>query len=280
MLPMTTEAFAPAKINLTLHVTGQRSDGYHLLDSLVVFGDVGDRLWLAPGDSMSMEITGPFAQGVPADAGNLVWRAAEAAGVTGHITLEKNLPHGAGLGGGSADAAALLRSLHGERVTEGIGLARTLALGADVPVCMSAHPQRMRGIGDAVELVRPIPALEIVLVNPRVPVPTAEVFTRLDRKDNAPMAPMPQTNDLSAFAAWLDTQRNDLQPPAIAFAPVIGEALHSLKGALVARMSGSGSTCFGIYPDATAASDAARRISARHPDWWVVAARTNGALPS
>ena len=280
MLPMTTEAFAPAKINLTLHVTGQRSDSYHLLDSLVVFGSVGDRLWLAHGDSMSMEITGPFAQGVPADARNLVWRAAEVAGVTGHITLEKNLPHGAGLGGGSADAAALLRSLYGDRVTDGIGLAQTLALGADVPVCMSAVPQRMRGIGGALDRIWPVPELHIVLANPRVPVPTSEVFTRLERKDNRPMAPVLKTNDLSAFTAWLGTQRNDLQSPAIAFAPVIGEVLDALQGALIVRMSGSGSTCFGIYPDAAAASDAASRISAGHPDWWVVAARTVGALPS
>lgn len=274
---MTTEGSAPAKINLTLHVIGQRADGYHLLDSLVVFADVGDRLWLTPGDAMSMEITGPFAQGVPADARNLVWRAAQAAGVTGHITLEKNLPHGAGLGGGSADAAALLRSLYGDRAEQGIGLEKTLTLGADVPVCMSAAPQRMQGVGEKLTYLWPIPELHMVLVNPRVAVPTPEVFKRLEGKQNAPMGAVPQTNDLSHFIDWLATQRNDLQPPAVAFAPLIDDTLSALDGARLVRMSGSGSTCFGIYDDAAAAADVAKAISATHPDWWVAAARTVGA---
>ena len=144
----TNEAFAPAKINLTLHVTGRRADGYHLLDSLVVFADLGDRLWLDPGAQMSLEVSGPFADGVPRDDSNLVWRAAMAAGWRGAIRLEKNLPHGAGIGGGSADAAALLRALHGDDAMRVIGPEATLALGADVPVCLHTGPQRMRGIGE------------------------------------------------------------------------------------------------------------------------------------
>lgn len=273
---MKTEGFAPAKVNLTLHVTGQRDDGYHLLDSLVVFADVGDRLWFEPRSDMSMDITGPFAKGVPADARNLVWRAAMAAQVTGHIKLEKNLPHGAGLGGGSADAAALLRSLFGGRVTDGIGMDGALALGADVPVCMSTDPQRMRSIGDELEPVWPLPSLDIVLVNPKVEVPTAAVFTGLSSKENPPMGELKVARDLTEFVKWLGDQRNDLQPAAVAFAPEIKTVLDALDGALLARMSGSGSTCFGIYPDRKRAAQAAMDISAQHPDWWVVAARTVG----
>ncbi|MDG1068196.1 MAG: 4-(cytidine 5'-diphospho)-2-C-methyl-D-erythritol kinase, partial [Sulfitobacter sp.] len=165
---MTSEGFAPAKVNLTLHVTGQRADGYHLLDSLVVFADIGDRLWFDAGPQMRISVTGPFAEGVPVDQRNLVWQAAVLAGWTGHITLEKNLPHGAGIGGGSSDAAAVLRAFG--------GTADALQLGADVPVCLAHAPQRMRGIGEILDPIAPLPDLEIVLVNPRVAVPTAPVF--------------------------------------------------------------------------------------------------------
>ena len=276
---MTTEAFAPAKINLTLHVTGQRDDGYHLLDSLVVFAAVGDRLWFDAGPEMSMEITGPFAKGVPTDSRNLVWRAAELAGVTGHIRLEKNLPHGAGLGGGSADAAALLRSLFGDRAEDGIDLEGALSLGADVPVCLSAVPQRMRGIGDILDRVWPVPQCAIVLVNPAVGVPTGPVFQGLARKDNPPMGACDGFGDLAELVAWLANQRNDLQAPACAVAPAIADVLETLEDALLARMSGSGSTCFGIYPDQLAADRAAQRIGQAHPDWWVVSTTTVGQAP-
>jgi len=276
---MTIEAFAPAKINLTLHVTGQREDGYHLLDSLVVFAAVGDKIYLEPSGEMSMEITGPFAKGVPSDARNLLWRAAELAGVTGHIRLEKNLPHGAGLGGGSADAAALLRSLFGNVVTDGIGLEGALSLGADVPVCISAAPQRMRGIGEILATVWPVPQCAIVLVNPAVGVPTGPVFQGLASKDNSPMGACDGFDDVATLVAWLATQRNDLQAPACAVAPVITDVLDALEDALLARMSGSGSTCFGIYPDQLAADRAARRIGQAHPDWWVVSTTTVGKAP-
>lgn len=273
---MTTEGFAPAKVNLTLHVTGQRSDGYHLLDSLVVFANVGDRLWFEPRREMSMEITGPFAQGVPADARNLAWRAVVAAQVTGHITLEKNLPHGAGLGGGSADAAAALRILFGDCLTDGIGLDGALALGADVPVCMCAEPQRMQEIGEKLTRVRPMPQCDIVLVNPRVTVPTRDVFDRLRSKENPAMGQLEGCSDLDMLVSWLHNQRNDLEVPARAVAPVIDHVLGALEDAALARMSGSGSTCFGIYPDPASADRAASRIQAEHPEWWVVSAQTAG----
>ena len=277
---MTIEGFAPAKVNLTLHVTGQRDDGYHLLDSLVVFANVGDRLWLDQGDVMSMEISGPFAEGVPTDARNLVWRAAALADLKGHIKLEKNLPHGAGLGGGSADAAALLRSRFGDRVSDGIGLAGVLSLGADVPVCMSAAPQRMRGIGDQLRMVWPVPLCNIVLANPGVAVPTGAVFKGLATKENSAMGPFEGCRDLGDLIAWLQDQRNDLEAPARAVAPVIGQVLEALGDALLARMSGSGSTCFGIYPDRAAAGTAAARIRQAYPDWWAVSAQTVGHSPS
>ncbi|MEQ6248878.1 4-(cytidine 5'-diphospho)-2-C-methyl-D-erythritol kinase [Sulfitobacter sp. HNIBRBA3233] len=259
---------APAKVNLTLHVTGQRADGYHLLDSLVVFADVGDRLRFADGD-MRITVTGPFAEGVPRDARNLVWQAAELAGWQGHITLEKNLPHGAGIGGGSADAAAVLRQFGGH---EG-----ALTLGADVPVCLSPAAQRMRGIGEVCTPAPPLPDFEMVLVNPGVAVPTGPVFAALASKDNPPMPQiLPQWSGFEDFCAWLADQRNDLEPPARRLVPEIGTALSRLDaaGARLSRMSGSGATCFGLF--AGGAAKAAEVLRRAHPDWWVVACRPLG----
>lgn len=255
------EAFAPAKVNLTLHVTGQRADGYHVLDSLVAFADMGDRLWLEPSPALSLAVEGPFADGVPCDERNLVWRAAVLAGWTGHIRLEKNLPHGGGIGGGSADAAALLRALG----TKEDGL----SLGADIPVCRLGRAALMGGVG---EVLRPIdlPApLYGVLVNPMCHVPTPAVFKALEQKENPPMAPMPQ--QASDFWSWLADQRNDLERPAVTAAPIIAEALQALSqhGASVVRMSGSGSTCFALFEGAGPHVAAAQRIARDHPDWWV-----------
>jgi 4-diphosphocytidyl-2-C-methyl-D-erythritol kinase len=261
---MTTEGVAPAKINLTLHVTGQRADGYHLLDSLVVFADIGDRLWFTPAPAMGIEVTGPYANGVPTDQRNLVWQAAVCAGWTGHIRLEKNLPHGAGIGGGSSDAAAVLRAFG--------GTAQAADLGADVPVCLSSAPQRMRGIGDVLEPLGPLPQLEIVLVNPAVVVPTGPVFAALHSKENPAMpAHMPAFSSAKALCDWLALQRNDLEPPACQIAPQIAQALEALEGALLARMSGSGATCFGLFEDGSEAL--AARIRRDHPDWWVMAGK-------
>ena len=267
----TAEGFAPAKINLTLHVTGQRADGYHLLDSLVVFADIGDRLWFDPGSAMSLEVTGPFAEGVPTDQSNLVWRAAEACGWSGHIRLEKNLPHGAGIGGGSSDAAAVLRQCGGSQDA-------ALALGADVPVCLSHAPQRMRGIGEHLESVPHVPQMDVLLINPGVSVPTGSVFQALPRKINAPMAEtLPEWRDHRGFADWLKRQRNDLLEPALQIAPVIGDVIEALydRDCLFAGMSGSGATCFALFPpdgqSAKAASEAGLFLD--HPDWWCVHTR-------
>lgn len=261
--------FAPAKINLALHVIGQQADGYHLLDSLVVFADVGDSLSITTADSMSLTVDGPFAKGVPEDARNLVWKAVEQSGTTARITLTKNLPHGAGIGGGSSDAAAALRAVTRPDLA--------LGLGADVPVCLNSRPQRMQGIGDVLSDVPDCPSFWMVLVNPKAHVPTADVFKALATKVNPAMEPFPSEGD---WLAWMAAQRNDLQRAAMHYAPVIAEALGALDDALLTRMSGSGSTCFGIYPDRDAAHAAEARIANAHTDWWVVATRTRGADPS
>lgn len=275
---MAIEAFAPAKINLTLHVTGQRADGYHLLDSLVVFADVGDTLWMTAGPTIQIDVTGRFEAGVPRDDTNLVWRAAEAAGWAGQIKLEKNLPHGAGIGGGSADAAALLRALQGDDATQGIGIDGALALGADVPVCLCAGPQRMAGIGETLERVWPVPLLHLVLVNPGAHLSTPQVFQALETRRNPAMTRCDGWDNRSDFLDWLMGQRNDLQSAACRLAPDVAMALDALSGGLLARMTGSGATCFGIYEDKDAAQKAAAKIADDHPGWWVTSCTTAGQL--
>lgn len=175
-------ARAPAKINLTLHVTGQRDDGYHLLDSLVVFAeDCADALSFTPDERLSIAVTGPFADGIPTDDRNLIWKAAQAAGWTGTIHLEKNLPHGGGLGGGSSDAGAALRAFgHPDQTA-------ALSLGADVPVCLLGRAARMTGIGERVAPAALPDGLWAVLVNPGIPLPTPHVFARVTRKTNPPI---------------------------------------------------------------------------------------------
>jgi 4-diphosphocytidyl-2-C-methyl-D-erythritol kinase len=274
---MTTAAeaeTAPAKVNLALHVTGRRADGYHLIDSLVVFAGPCDSLHLAPADDLRLSVRGPFADEVPAGDDNLVLRAAAmlAPGRGAAITLEKNLPAAAGLGGGSADAAATLRALARLWSVPLGEPASYAALGADVPVCLVGRPARMRGIGEIVEPVELPCPLHIVLVNPRVPLSTASVFAALDRRDNPGLAPLPRCDTPAALAAYAARQRNDLEPPAVAAAPVIAEVLAAIRttpGCLLARMSGSGATCFGLYADAVAGAAAKARLAAAHPGWWV-----------
>lgn len=269
------DVLAPAKINLTLHVTGQRMDGYHLLDSLVVFADLGDRLILTEAAAPVLHVAGPMAQGVPTGPENLVLRAAASRGVTLDIRLDKHLPAAAGIGGGSADAAAVLRGIAALRPDIGLPADQGLSLGADVPVCLRARAARMEGIGERVTPVDDLPPLHAVLVNPGVAVSTAAIFGSLARKDNPPMpAILPGWGDAAALADWLAGQRNDMQAAAIAAAPVVGlviAAIAATDGCLLARMSGSGATCFGLYADAQAAALAAASLA--QPAWWVRAAR-------
>jgi 4-diphosphocytidyl-2-C-methyl-D-erythritol kinase len=271
--------FAPAKINLCLHVTGRRADGYHLLDSLVVFAAVGDRVAVAAGTELSLALDGPEAASLLADTDNLVLRAARAMGVSGaKLTLWKELPVASGIGGGSADAAATLRAL--ARLT-GLPLpsdAAVLALGADVPVCLSGRAVRMRGVGEDLALLPPLPSLWCVLVNPRVPVPTPAVFAALATRENPPVPEMPATALASAesLASWLrEATRNDLVAPAVQVAPMLGRvqaALAARTDCLLVRMSGSGGTHFGLFATEAAARLAAVGLKATHPDWWVVSA--------
>lgn len=280
---MATEAVsdaAPAKLNLCLHVTGRRTDGYHLLDSLVVFADVGDRVTASPGAGLSLAVSGPEADGLQAGPDNLVLRAARAMGVTdAALVLDKRLPVASGIGGGSADAAATLRALSrltGRSLPSG---ADVLRLGADVPVCLSGRPTRMSGIGETLAPLPPLPPLWCVLVNPRVPVPTPQVFATLSRRDNPPLPDLPAMALTSgrALAGWLtDHTRNDLIVPAGQVAPVLAKVQACLAKApacLLARMSGSGGTHFGLFADAEAATAAARSLVAANPDWWIVPGR-------
>ena len=256
---------APAKLNLALHVTGQRADGYHLLDSLVVFAAVGDVVQLDPGP-LSLRIEGQFGAGLPLED-NLCLDAARLVGADAAITLVKNLPVASGIGGGSADAAAVLRGL----ARMGVALpAHPERLGADVPVCLASRPLRMRGVGEVLDAVPEMPDLHLVLVNPGVGISTPQIFKALASKDNPPLPRMPDRFDLAGLVDYLKTCRNDLQAPAIALCPDVGEVLEALEaeGALLARMSGSGATCFGIFADASAAGLAAYRIGTG-ADWWI-----------
>ncbi|SCY85151.1 4-(cytidine 5'-diphospho)-2-C-methyl-D-erythritol kinase [Paracoccus tibetensis] len=258
---------APAKLNLALHVTGRRADGYHLLDSLVAFAAVGDEVALTPGP-LALQIDGPFAAGLGTDEDNLCLRAARMVGGQARIRLTKNLPVASGIGGGSADAAAVLRAL------KRMGLELPPAperLGADVPVCLASRPARMEGVGEIVTPLPPLPRLHLVLVNPGIAVATPRVFAALARKDNPPLPPVPRFARASDLTAWLAQTRNDLEAPAIALAPQVREVLDALQaqGAGFARMSGSGATCFGIFATAGAAAEAAAALG--RPGWWAVA---------
>lgn len=268
----TVEVFAPAKINLTLHVTGQRADGYHLLDSFVCFAGIGDRLSVEKAAETSLSVTGPFAKDVPNGPDNLVLRAANLLGVTARIKLEKNLPAAAGIGGGSADAAATLEALTDLYNIPLPDRQQVLTLGADVPVCLMGGQVRMRGIGDD---LTPIDSVRMswptVLVNPGVSVPTPEVFRRLARKTNLPMPDDMLEDIYNEFPDWLGHQRNDLEAPAIGIAPVISQVLDALRaeaGCRIARMSGSGATCYAIFDEDDQASAAVEAIRHAHPDWW------------
>ncbi|MFD1480738.1 4-(cytidine 5'-diphospho)-2-C-methyl-D-erythritol kinase [Paracoccus nototheniae] len=267
---------APAKLNLALHVTGRRADGYHLLDSLVCFAAIGDVVTLRPGP-LSLTLDGPFADGLSADDDNLCLRAARLAGGQAAIALTKNLPVASGIGGGSADAAAVLRAL--ARMGHPLP-AHPERLGADVPVCIASGAARMQATGEVVIPLPALPPLSLVLVNPRVPLSTHAVFAGLARRDNPALPPIPRFADATALTGWLARTRNDLEPAAIASAPVIATVLQALRaqGAGFARMSGSGATCFGIFADAACADRAAATL-ARH-GWWATATElAPGAAP-
>ncbi len=276
--------FAPAKVNLALHVTGRGADGYHRLDSLVVFAGTGDQIAATPARELTLAVGGPFAHGVPPGEENLVMRAARALqaarGVAkgAALRLTKSLPHAAGIGSGSSDAAAAIRLLAHLWGVEPFAPTdpEALALGSDVPVCLHAPaPMRMRGRGEAMEPAPRLPPVGLVLVNPGVPLPTREVFERLERREGGEMPPLPENGGPEDLAAWLAEARNDLQAPAEAMAPAVAEALGMLRrtpGVLAAVMSGSGATCVGVTRDVGTARRAARTIQVSAQSWWVAPA--------
>lgn len=269
--------FAPAKINLALHVLGRRNDGYHELDSIVAFADVGDVLKFDVSDRTSLTIDGPFATGLSTGPDNLVLKAVAAMGSVialppVHITLIKNLPIASGIGGGSADAAATLRGLlrHAKTQPSQKQLQSVaLSLGADVPVCFHGKPCRMQGIGETITPVQSLPWNAIVLVNPLQACSTAEVFRHLGlaKGDQHGTA-----LDLQRPEMW----RNDLVPPALKTLPLILDVLTALKFENLLdpiRMSGSGATCFGLAATMEDAQKAAAVLAGNHPEWWVRAAK-------
>jgi 4-diphosphocytidyl-2-C-methyl-D-erythritol kinase len=279
---------ARAKINLYLHVTGRRADGFHLLDSLVVFAETGDEIGVAPADDLSLTITGPFAGTLAADDDNLVLRAARGlralAGVEqgAAITLTKNLPVASGIGGGSADAAATLDALMAlwKVAPDRAALERlALGLGADVPVCLAGRPSFMSGIGEEIAPVGALPAATLLLVNPGIATPTPAVFKARNGGFSASGRWAEPPSDARALAAALQTRGNDLTEAAITVTPAIRDVLAAIAGTencLLARLSGSGATCFGIYAGAGEAEAARRAILATNPAWWAVAARIAG----
>ena len=290
---VSVRVFAPAKINLALHVTGQRHDGYHLLDTFVAFADIGDVVTVSNDGPHVLTVSGPEAVPELSSDDNIMWHAAQKFWTPDRhvsLALEKHLPMASGIGGGSADAAATFRGLLLLRaVLEGRDTPRDptpqdardlLEIGADVPMCVLSDPARVRGIGEQITPVADMHPYPVVLVNPRVQVSTPSVFARLAKKDNSGLDPWPASfEDRDAALDWLATQRNDLQAAAVADCPGIGHALEVLAGqdsCRLARMSGSGATCFGLFGRVFQAEAAAEAIRAAHPDWWVRSGRLNG----
>lgn len=293
MLADTTCEAAPAKINLALHVTGQRDDGYHLIDSIVAFTDYGDRLTFTPAERDSFQLDGRFGPLLSIEAaskdGNLALKARDllrsslaakgmAAGPVA-IVLEKNLPVASGIGGGSADAAAALRGLlriwHATLPPYELA-AIALKLGADVPMCLESRPLRASGIGERIDAIANMPPFALVLANPLKPVSTPEIFRRLTCKDHPPIGQLPHSREHAVWLDFLSSLRNDLERPARALLPEIADICALLQdvGARLVRMSGSGATCFGIFDGASAADVAARQLTEQRPDWFFQASVT------
>jgi 4-diphosphocytidyl-2-C-methyl-D-erythritol kinase len=279
-----------AKVNLTLRVVGRRVDGYHELESVVAFADCADRLSLAPGAALDLTMSGPLAQACGETSDNLVLKAAHLLGERvpglkiGSFTLDKVLPVAAGIGGGSADAAAALRllaQLNGIALDDKRLLDVALQTGADVPVCLTSRACDMTGVGESL-LALSLPIMPCVLVNPRVPVATRDVFAALGLRHGELLVGAADVIQATAWPEkgasvedWVEVladSSNDLEAPATRLQPVIGEviaALSAANGAWLARMSGSGATCFAIFENTAEAQRAAQKIQLDHPQWWV-----------
>lgn len=290
---MSREAFAAAKINLFLHVGAPGADGYHPLCSLMAFADLGDRLQAREADALGLQVGGPFAGDLAAESDNLVLRAARALLERTRrpqepvgLVLDKRLPVAAGLGGGSSDAGAalrLLRDFWAKDLTDAELEAVAAGLGADGAACLWGRPVVAEGRGERLSPAPGLPAIDAVLVNPRVAVSTAEVYRRFDaqgRFGEVATPPMPEAfESVEELAGWMRTTRNDLQSPAVAVAPEVGDVLATLSDepeALISRMSGSGATCFALCSGDLEAEGLAERIEALRPAWWVRRCRLGG----
>lgn len=290
---MPARRIAPAKINLALHVTGRRDDGYHLLESVVTFTATGDVVTVDAAREDGFSMSGRFAGGLSREAGgsdgNLVLRARDAVRealaedglrappVTIH--LEKNLPVASGIGGGSADAAATIKALlsHWDATLSAASLDRlSLRLGADIPMCLAGKPLLASGIGENIALLSAMPCFACIIGNPLQPVSTPQVFQGLARKDNAPIGPLPALTGQQDWIDWLSSLRNDLEPPARQLQSRIAELSGLMKdsGALLVRMSGSGASCFALYADDAAATAGLERLSTARPNWFFMQTRT------
>jgi 4-diphosphocytidyl-2-C-methyl-D-erythritol kinase len=284
VIPLTEPA--PAKVNLTLRVIGRRADGYHELESLVAFARLGDRVDFAPGDAPALAVAGPFAAAAGNLADNLVLEAARQLAdrvpglVFGRFVLTKELPVAAGLGGGSADAAAALRLLaraNALALDDARLAAAARATGADVPVCLDPRARVMRGIGEVLSAPLALPPLPAVLVNPGVPLATKDVFAAFARARPSEAArgfdaAAVSSGSIEAALTALAERGNDLEPAAVALCPAVAAALAALRatpGCRLARMSGSGATCSGLYLSEAAAGAAAQAIAGARPGWWV-----------
>ena len=268
---------ARAKVNLCLHVTGQRADGMHLLDSRVVFPAVGDMLEATESDNLTLEIDGPFGAELDAGEGNLVVRAARTlSGKGATLRLCKNLPVASGIGGGSADAAAAIRLLSDLWNVDLPPLEALTDLGADVPVCMAQIPARMSGIGEELAPLPAMPKFWIVLVNAGQGVETGAVFGALASRNNSGLSDIPERfPTVETLFDYLRAQRNDMQTAAIEDCPVISDVLDAIfatRNCALSRMSGSGGTCFGLYESEVDAFEAVSEIRETNPTWWVVSA--------
>ncbi len=287
-MPAARAEKAPAKVNLTLHVLGRRADGYHDIESLVVFAGVGDALTFTPGRALALSVDGPTASASGDIADNLVLKAARALAERveglemGAFALSKRLPVAAGLGGGSADAAAALRLLaRANRIAADDPrlMQAAQATGADVPVCLDPRARLMRGIGDVLSEPLNVPRLAAVLVNPGVAVATKAVFAALNLAPGVRAAPAGPPPGTTALLDAIAHGRNDLEAPAIELEPVIAEVLavlRELSGCRLARMSGSGATCFGLFDSNGSAAAAARDLRVGYPAWWVRATALGG----
>ena len=267
---MAIRVSAPAKINLCLHVLGQRPDGLHMLDSLVVFLECGEWVELRKAAQTTLRIIGPQLENMHLTEDNLVLRAAHLfpAGCATEIILHKTMPIASGIGGGSADAAATLKAMGQLWELPLPRIAEQLALGADVPACMESKPVLMQGVGDLISTVQNIPPLYVCLVNSGEAVSTALIFNQLMSKSNPALDPIPNAH--SDWLYWLTQQRNDLQSPAIMAEPVIASVLCQLQehNPIFSRMSGSGASCFAIFETLEAAKTCAQEIKHSHPSWW------------